>query len=82
MKILSDDALSQVTGGASAFGGWSSWMVENRNEFTSAQAKRNYEKYRERRDRSGDQAAKARSRSRSDMNSPGDQRSGDRISGR
>lgn len=35
MKILSGDALSQVTGGASAFGGWSSWMVENRNEFTS-----------------------------------------------
>ncbi|WP_339386765.1 hypothetical protein [Vibrio caribbeanicus] len=48
----------------------------------SAQARSNYAEYRERRDRSGDAAARARSRSRSDMNSPGDQRSSDRIGGR
>ncbi|MGD8123124.1 hypothetical protein [Vibrio sp. TRT 2004] len=55
-------------------------MSDNYGDLSNAQAKRNYERYRERRDRSGDRTA--RSRPRSDMNSPGDQRSSDRRGGR
>ncbi len=82
MKVLSGSALSQVTGASRSLGGWGDWLAGNYGDLSNAQAKRNYERYRERRDRSGDRAARSRSRSRSDMNSRGDQRSSDRRGGR
>ncbi len=82
MELLSESALSEVTGGRNAFGGWGRWLSDNGGDLSNAQAKRNYERYRERRDRSGDRASRSRSRSRSDMNSRGDQRSSDRRGGR
>ncbi len=47
-----------------------------------AYSKDSYDSYRQNRDSSGDNAAQSRSRSRSDMNSPGDQSMNDRPGGR
>jgi len=81
MKELTLSETSQVNGG-SGIGGFGSWLVRNRDHLYSAQDKKNYRAYRDRRDRKGDRAARAKARSRSDMNSSGDQRSSDRRGGR
>lgn len=96
MKELNIDEINLVSGGRNDDGGMrfhGMGMFSNLGQalsalrggtggYFSAQAASNYSSYKSRRDRSGDPMSRARSRSRSDMNSPGDSRSTDRRGGR
>lgn len=65
-----------------SWGGGRVWGGSVAKAYINDQARKNYAEYRKRRDRSGDAAARARSSSRSDMNSPGDHGPNDKIGGR
>lgn len=71
-----------LVSGSNGLGRALRYLGDHGNDLTSAQAKRNYAEYRRKRDSDGSAASRARSRSISDMNSPGDQRSNDKIGGR
>ncbi|EAP95638.1 hypothetical protein AB6C94_23385 [Vibrio splendidus] len=59
-------------GGNQTMSGFTGFLADNTDKMFGAQDAKNYAEYRAHRDRSGDRAAQARSRSRSDMNGPND----------
>ncbi|CAK2043672.1 hypothetical protein VCRA2133O313_320014 [Vibrio crassostreae] len=68
MKVLATvHEVEQVVGGSPGRG-IGSWIRGSLDRAHAPVARARYSEYRQRRDRSGDRAAQARSRSRSDMN--------------